>query len=241
LRTVSIVIPAYNEQRRLPASLDAILAYLSARLYRETEVVVVDDGSKDDTAACVIEYAASHPNVRLVKNPGNRGKGYAVRHGMLKARLEWRLFTDADLSAPIDELDKLFDAVERAKAQIAIGSRGMDRSLIGVHQPMAREYAGRMFNAVMRLITGLPYTDTQCGFKLYHADAAAQVFPRQKLDGFGFDVEDLVIARVRNIQTVEVPVRWNNMEGTKVSLTQGLNSFLDPVRIRWKQWKGEYD
>jgi glycosyltransferase involved in cell wall biosynthesis len=241
LRTLSIVIPAYNEQERLPASLDAILAYLGARSYSETEVVVVDDGSKDDTAGCVTDYAATRPNVRLVRNPGNRGKGYAVRHGMLEARLEWRLFTDADLSAPIDELDRLFDAVERTGARIAIGSRGMDRSLIGVHQPVAREYAGRIFNSVMRLITGLPYADTQCGFKLYHADAAAQIFPRQKLDGFGFDVEDLVIARLRNIPAVEVPVRWNNAEGTKVSLTQGLNSFLDPVRIRWKQWKGEYD
>lgn len=178
--------------------------------------------------------------VRLVSNPGNRGKGYSVRHGMLEARLDWRLFTDADLSAPIGELDKLFEAVERTGARIAIGSRGLDRSLIGVHQPATREYAGRLFNVAMRLITGLPYKDTQCGFKLYHAEAAKAVFSRQQLDGFGFDVEDLVIAKSLGIPTVEVPVRWNNVEGTKVSLAQGLNSFLDPVRVRWKELKGEY-
>jgi glycosyltransferase involved in cell wall biosynthesis len=240
LHTVSIVIPAYNEERRLPASLDAILAYLGSRDYTEAEIVVVDDGSQDGTAACVSSYAARFPAVRLVSNPGTRGKGYSVRHGMLEARLGWRLFTDADLSAPIEELDKLFEAVQRSGARIAIGSRGLDRSLVGVHQPAAREYAGRLFNAMMRIVTGLPYADTQCGFKLYHADAAKLVFPRQQIDGFGFDVEDLVIAHSLKIKTIEVPVRWNNVEGTKVSLTQGLNSFLDPMRIRWKQLKGEY-
>lgn len=155
--------------------------------------------------------------------------------------MEWRLFTDADLSAPIEELDKLFAAVGRKDARIAIGSRALDRSLIGVHQPWGREYAGRLFNRIMRLITGLPYRDTQCGFKLYHADAANEVFRRQQIDGFGFDVEDLMIAKVLNIRTVEVPVRWNNVEGTRVSLIQGLTSFLDPLRIRLKQLRGEYN
>jgi dolichyl-phosphate beta-glucosyltransferase len=240
LHSVSIVIPAYNEERRLPSSLDAILAWVRQGQYREAEIVVVDDGSRDGTAAVVRSYSERHPVVRLVSNPGNRGKGYSVRHGMLDAKLEWRLFTDADLSAPIEELAKLFDAVERTGARIAIGSRGMDSSLIGVRQPLAREYAGRLFNTVMRVITGLPYTDTQCGFKLYHADAAQAVFSRQQLDGFGFDVEDLVIAKSLGIKAVEVPVRWSNVEGTKVSLAQGLNSFMDPVRIRWKEMKGEY-
>jgi glycosyltransferase involved in cell wall biosynthesis len=240
LHSVSIVVPAYNEERRLPASLDAILEYLKRRQPEFSEVVVVDDGSTDGTAVCVREYSASHPSVRLLQNPGNRGKGYSVRHGMLDAKGEWRLFTDADLSSPIDELDKLAAAAERESASVAIGSRALDRSLIGVHQPAAREYAGRLFNTVMRWITGLPYLDTQCGFKLYHASAAERIFPRQQLDGFSFDVEDLVIARVLGIRVTEVPVRWNNVEGTKVSLAQGLQSFADPLRIRSMELQGKY-
>lgn len=240
MHSVSIVVPAYNEERRLPASLDAILEYLQRVPRGFAEVVVVDDGSTDGTAACVREYAANHPTVRLLRNPGNRGKGYSVRHGMLDAKAEWRLFTDADLSAPIEELDKLAAAAARENAAVAIGSRGLDRSLIGVRQPVVREYAGRLFNSVMRGITGLPYLDTQCGFKLYHASAAEQIFPRQQLDGFSFDVEDLVIARVLGIRAVEVPVRWNNVEGTKVSLIQGLRSFADPLKIRLLELQGKY-
>jgi dolichyl-phosphate beta-glucosyltransferase len=240
LQPVSIVIPAYNEERRLPSSLDAILAWLRHANCPESEILVVDDGSADGTAAVARAYGERYPHIRLLSNPGNRGKGYSVRHGMLEAKLEWRLFTDADLSAPIEELAKLFAAAERTGAHIAIGSRGLDRSLIGVRQPVAREYAGRLFNLLMRVITGLPYSDTQCGFKLYRADAAHAVFTRQTLDGFGFDVEDLVIAQSLRIPTVEVPVRWNNVEGTKVSLVQGLNSFLDPARVRWRVIRGKY-
>jgi dolichyl-phosphate beta-glucosyltransferase len=240
LHSVSIVVPAYNEERRLPASLDAILEYLKRSELEFSEVVVVDDGSTDNTAACVREYSKSHLSVRLLQNPGNRGKGYSVRHGMLDAKGEWRLFTDADLSSPIEELDKLAAAAASDGAAVAIGSRALDRSLIGVHQPAAREYAGRLFNSVMRAITGLPYMDTQCGFKLYHSSAAERIFPRQQLDGFSFDVEDLVIARVLGIRVVEVPVRWNNVEGTKVSLVQGLRSFADPLHIRALEMKGKY-
>jgi glycosyltransferase involved in cell wall biosynthesis len=240
LHSVSIVVPAYNEEGRLPSSLDAILGFLQRRQPRFHEVVVVDDGSADGTAECVREYAKTHESVRLLQNPGNRGKGYAVRHGMLDAKGEWRLFTDADLSAPIEELDKLAAAAERDQALVAIGSRALDRSLIGVHQPLTREYAGRIFNTVMRRITGLPWLDTQCGFKLYHASAAEQIFPRQRMDGFSFDVEDLVIARGLGIRVVEVPVRWNNVEGTKVSLAQGLRSFVDPLRIRSYEMQGKY-
>jgi glycosyltransferase involved in cell wall biosynthesis len=240
LHSVSIVIPAYNEERRLPASLDAILRYVESKRFEFTEILVVDDGSTDGTAVCVEEYAKQHPAVRLLRNPGNRGKGYSVRNGMLAATGEWRLFTDADLSAPIEELDKLAEAVKREQAAIAIGSRALDRSLIGVRQPAAREYAGIVFNAVMRGITGLPYRDTQCGFKLYHSSAAVEVFSRQLIDGFSFDVEDLVIARVLGYKAVEVPVRWNNVEGTKVSLRNGLRSFVDPVQIRWNEMQGKY-
>jgi glycosyltransferase involved in cell wall biosynthesis len=240
LRSLSIIVPAYNEEKRLPGSLETLVGYLTARHPEFSEIVVVDDGSSDGTAEYVRAYSKSHPNIRLLQNPGNRGKGYSVRHGMLESEGEWRLLTDADLSAPIDELEKLWTAIQRTNAKIAIGSRALDRSLIGVHQPAAREYAGRIFNLWMRFVTGLPFMDTQCGFKLYHRDAAQAIFSRQQLDGFGFDVENLFIAKLLRIAAVEVPVRWNNVEGTTVSLTKGLDSFLDPLRIRLLQLSGKY-
>jgi glycosyltransferase involved in cell wall biosynthesis len=241
LQSISIIIPAYNEEARLPSSIDAVLGYLRAKRFAFAEIVVVDDGSRDGTAACVRSFEGQGDvDIRLVSNPCNRGKGYSVRHGMSEGKGEWLLITDADLSAPIEELDKLAAAAAREKAMIAIGSRALDRSLIGVRQPAGREYAGRFFNLVMRAITGLPFQDTQCGFKLYHRSAAREVFPRQQLDGFGFDVEDLFIARLLGIPTVEVPVRWNNVEGTRVSLSKGLDSFLDPLRVRWFQAAGKY-
>jgi dolichyl-phosphate beta-glucosyltransferase len=237
--SLSIVIPAYNEQNRLPASLDTILEYVAGR-YRFVEIVVVDDGSRDGTAACVEQYASAHRSVRLLRNPGNCGKGYAVRHGMLDVKGEWVLFTDADLSSPITEIERLFEAAHREDAQVAIGSRALNRSLIGVHQPAGREYAGRVFNLVMRCLTGLRFRDTQCGFKLYRSDAARRIFARQQLDGFGFDVENLFIADVLGLKVVEVPVRWSNVEGTKVSLWHGLDSFLDPLRVRLFQLRRKY-
>jgi dolichyl-phosphate beta-glucosyltransferase len=240
LPALSIVIPAYNEEKRLPPTLQAIRSYLDASPYPDAEIVVVDDGSRDGTAAVVRSFAAQDARIRLLSNPGNRGKGYSVRHGMREARGEWVLFSDADLSAPIDELGKLMEAVRAQNAQIAIGSRDMDRSLVGVRQTAWRECAGRFFNGTMRAVTWLPFSDTQCGFKLYHRDAARVVFARQQLDGFGFDVEDLYIARVRGLPAVEVPVRWNNVEGTKVSLLSGARPFLDLVLIRWYHLIGRY-
>jgi glycosyltransferase involved in cell wall biosynthesis len=168
----------------------------------------------------------------LLRNPGNKGKGYAVRHGVLDAGGEWILYTDADLSTPIEELQKLEAAAAQQNAVIAIGSRAVDRSLVAVHQSPFREYSGRFFNVVMRAVTGLPFHDTQCGFKLYRADAAKAVFSRQEQDGFSFDVEDLVIAKKLGLRAVEVPVRWANVEGTKVTLAQGLKSFTDLLQIR---------
>jgi glycosyltransferase involved in cell wall biosynthesis len=159
---------------------------------------------------------------------------------MLKAKGDWILFTDADLSAPIDEFPKLLAAAEAQGAAIAIGSRALDRSLIGVHQSQWREVSGIVFNQIMRMITGLPFADTQCGFKLFRRDAAQRVFPLQRLDGFSFDVEDLFVARTLGIHTIEVPVRWNNVEGTKVGMLQGIASFLDLLRIRWSWLQGHY-
>jgi glycosyltransferase involved in cell wall biosynthesis len=209
--------------------------YLGRSGWDFTEIVVVDDGSRDGTAE-----AARAAGARVVENPGNRGKGYTVRHGMLEARGEWALFTDADLSAPIEELEKLWSAAERERAQVAIGSRAVDRSLIGVHQPFFRETVGRFFNLVMRLVTGLPFHDTQCGFKLFETRAAREIFGRQRLEGFGFDVELLYIARRLGCRAVEVPVRWNDAEGTKVSLWRGMAAFLDPLKVRWNGVTGKY-
>jgi dolichyl-phosphate beta-glucosyltransferase len=240
LRSVSIVIPAYNEEARLPLTLEKVSAYLRQKDFSFAEVVVVDDGSQDGTAALVERKHRDHPLIRLLRNPGNRGKGYSVRNGALESRGEWILSTDADLSAPIEELDKLFDAVDHADAQVAIGSRALDRSLVGVHQSAVREMSGRAFNVVMRGITGLPFRDTQCGFKLFRADAARAIFSRQRLDGFSFDVEDLVIAKVLGLPAIEVPVVWNNVEGTKVSTLAGAASFAALIGIRWRALTGRY-
>jgi dolichyl-phosphate beta-glucosyltransferase len=237
METLSIVIPAYNEERRLPATLDRILAYREASPVPMAEILVVDDGSRDGTAAVI---QAKGGIVRLVSNPGNRGKGYAVRNGMLAAKGDWILSTDADLSAPIEELGKLIAAARRENAVVAIGSRALDRKLVKVHQPMMREVSGRAFNIVMRLVTGLPFRDTQCGFKLFRGDAALEIFSRQIEEGFSFDVEDLLIAHALGLRSIEVPVEWSNVEGTKVSLAQGMKSFADLLRIRTRAVRGNY-
>jgi len=215
--------------------LTTVQSYLRAGSWEFCEIVVVNDGSRDRTAE--IAHAAG---VRVVDNPGNRGKGYSVRHGMLEAAGDWALFSDADLSAPIEELEKLWAAVEREDAQAAIGSRALDRSLIGVHQPAFRENMGRVFNFLMRLETGLPFRDTQCGFKLFQTSAAREIFKRQRLDGFGFDVEVLFIAKRLGYRTLEVAVRWNDVLGTKVSMLAGAKGFLDPVKVRWNSITGKY-
>jgi dolichyl-phosphate beta-glucosyltransferase len=232
LDSLSIVIPAYNEESRLPKTFDRILEWLHEQRFKFREVIVVDDGSHDATAGVVEEYSKPPSPIRLLRNPGNKGKGYAVRHGVLDAEGEWILYTDADLSTPIEELQKLEAAAAQQNALIAIGSRAVDRSLVAVHQSPFREYSGRFFNVVMRALTGLPFHDTQCGFKLYRAEAAKAVFSRQEQDGFSFDVEDLVIAKKLGLRAVEVPVRWANVEGTKVTLAQGLKSFTDLLQIR---------
>ena len=238
---LSIVIPAYNEENRLPATLARLYSYLATSPFGDAEVLIVDDGSRDGTAALVEDFAHLYPTVRLVRNPGNRGKGYAVRHGMLEAQGEWVLFTDADLSSPIEEVEKLIAAVREQNALGAIGSRALNRKLVSVHQSAFREYSGRFFNLTMRLITGLPYADTQCGFKLFRRDVAQEVFRRVHIPGFGFDVEALFIAQRLGYAVVEVPVRWANAEGTKVTMLNGLEAFTDLLVVRWNQLRGHYD
>jgi dolichyl-phosphate beta-glucosyltransferase len=239
-RSLSIVIPAYNEERRLPATLDGVTRYLARGGWDFSEILVVDDGSRDGTVCAAEDFAARAPSLRVLRNPGNRGKGYSVRHGMLEARGDWALFTDADLSTPIDQLETLWSAARECGAQVAMGSRALDRSLIGVHQPLLRESAGKLFNVAVRLITGLPFQDTQCGFKLFETRAAREIFQRQRLHRFGFDVEVVFIARQLGYSVIEVPVKWNDVAGTKVGALSGLSAFLDPVRVRLHQLRGRY-
>jgi dolichyl-phosphate beta-glucosyltransferase len=239
--SLSIVIPAYNEEQRLRATLQQVTAHMSGRSWRFLEILVIDDGSSDSTAQIAQSFQAVNPVVRVLKNPGNRGKGYSVRRGLLEARGDWTLFTDADLSAPIGEIEKLWEAASSAGALIAIGSRALDRSLIGTHQSKLRENGGRIFNLLMRTFTGLDYWDTQCGFKLFETRAAHEIFRRQRIDGFGFDAEALFIASLLGYRVVEVPVRWNHVEGTKLSLFgDTVEMMTDLARIRWNQALGRY-
>jgi glycosyltransferase involved in cell wall biosynthesis len=239
-RSLSIIVPAYNEEARLPDTLRRIEDYVATSGWSFHEILVVDDGSSDGTLAEATAFAAQNPCIRVLRNPGNRGKGYSVRHGMMEAKGEWCLFTDADLSAPVQELEKLWSAVERERADVAIGSRALDRSLIGIHQPGFRETAGKVFNLIMRVATGLPFADTQCGFKLFRRDAAQKIFSRQLLDRFGFDVEVLFIARKCGYKTVEVPVRWNHAEGSKVGMFSGLHAFVELAQVRVNDLRGRY-
>ena len=235
------MIPAFNEERRLPQTLDKVLAYLETS-ERSSEVIVVDDGSSDGTCTIAEDFARKNPRVRLLRNTArDLGKGSAIRMGMLDARGQWVLFSDADLSAPIEEVAKLLEAIRKHDAHVAIGSRALDRSLIGVHQSWARENAGRLFNVLMRIIVGLPFWDTQCGFKLYRADVGREVFERQKIPGFGFDVEALYLARRLGFKTVEVPVRWDHADGTKLDMFgDSARMFFDLLRVRWNSLTGAY-
>lgn len=237
---LSIVIPAYNEEARLPQALERIATYATARAW-PIELLVVDDGSRDRTAAIAEQAARQWPALHVLANPGNRGKGYSVRNGMLHATGKIALFTDADLSAPIEEADHLVKALE-AGNDVAIGSRGLRPELIEVHQSWMRETAGKTFNLLVRLIAGLPFRDTQCGFKAFRIEAARAIFSRQQTEGFGFDVEILYLAHKLGYRVAEVPVRWSHSEGTKLSVFgDSIRMFTDLLRIRWMDLRGRYD
>lgn len=235
---LTIVVAAFNEADRLPATLPRFASFCDAR--PDTDVLIVNDGSVDDTGGVIEAFAREHRGVRAIHNATNHGKGYALRQGVTAVTREWILLTDADLSTPLDEIDKLFGAANRSQAPIAIGSRAVDRRLVGVRQQAAREWSGRFFNVAMRTITGLPFQDTQCGFKLYRRDAAQIVFPRQRLDGFAADVENLMTAHVHGLRVVEVPVRWDNVEGTRVDLQSGGRAFVDLFVVRANAMRGLY-
>ena len=237
--TYSIVIPAYNECNRIRPTLDEILRYAAERQW-DAEILVVDDGSRDGTAEIIREYSRSHQQIQLVQNPGNRGKGFSVRNGMLHARGDICLFTDADLSSPIAEAEKLFDAI-RQGADIAIGSRWLRAELQTERQPLYRQAYGRIFNLLLRLVLGLHFKDTQCGFKAFRREAAQQIFAQQKIERWGFDPEILFLARRMGFRTVEVPVIWAHNEGTRLHpFRDGLRMFGDVMRIRWNALTGVY-
>jgi dolichyl-phosphate beta-glucosyltransferase len=226
LPAFSLVIPAFNEAERIGQTLRDALGYLE-RTSPQSELIVVNDGSTDATSEIVRDVfaARTNSNARLLEHSPNRGKGAAVRQGLLAATTPIGLFSDADLSTPIDEAAKLIEPIAAGELDVAFGSRALDRSLIGHHQPWRREQGGRVFNLIVRLATGLPYWDTQCGFKAFRLDVFRPILERAKTDGFGFDVELLYLARQADLRMKEIPVRWNHVEGSKISF------FRDSLRM----------
>jgi dolichyl-phosphate beta-glucosyltransferase len=235
----SIVIPAYNESARIAASLERVLAYIDQRAW-DAEVLVVNDGSRDTTAEIVHDYLKKSPRLRLLENPGNRGKGYSVRNGMLHAGGDILLFSDADLSSPIEEADKLFAAIANG-ADIAIGSRWLESHLQTQRQPLYRQLFGRVFNLLLRVILGLKFKDTQCGFKVFTRHAGQAIFPAQKIERWGFDPELLYLAKRFGFSVAEVPVAWAHREGTRINpLRDGIRMFGEMLKVRWNGLSGKY-
>jgi len=240
---VSIVIPAYNESERIVAPLKTILEYISTT-GQNAEVIVVDDGSSDDTAEVAERSFSAMPNIpsNVIRYGKNRGKGFAVKTGLLAAKADVALFSDADLSTPIEEMSKLVDPIQSDECDVAFGSRALDRSLIGTHQPWRREQGGRVMNFIIRTMSGLPFADTQCGFKAFNLVKFRPLLDVMKIDRFGFDVEFLFVANYHRLRLKEIPVRWNDVEGSKVSVfrdTRRMISELNQIRSNAKS--GKYD
>lgn len=235
----SIIIPAYNEGARLGTTLDRVLNYICDQRW-DAEVIVVNDGSRDRTADLVREYANKSPWLRLLENPGNRGKGYSVRNGMLNARGEILLFSDADLSSPIEEAPKLFATLEGG-ADVAIGSRWLRPETQTQRQSVLRQFYGRLYNLTLRILLGLNFKDTQCGFKAFTRNAADKIFPLQRIERWGFDPELLYLARKSGLKVAEVPVAWAHVEGTRISpLRDGIRMFGEVLKIRGNALTGKY-
>jgi len=238
--TYSIVIPAYNEGERLAPTLEKVLAYVRQQGW-DAEVIVVNDGSRDNTAELVRSFAAKDSMVRLVENPGNRGKGYAVRNGILNSRGDIVVFSDADLSSPIEEMPKLLAALA-AGADIAIGSRWLQAELQTQRQSLHRQLFGRVFNLLLRMILGLRFKDTQCGFKAFTRRAAQAILPLQRIERWGFDPEILFLARKFGFRVEEVAVCWGHSGDTRIHpVLHGARMFQEMVRIRWYDLTGKYD
>ena len=235
----SFIIPAYNESERLRVSLPKVLDYIHQRRL-QAEVIVVNDGSTDNTAEVVRQFAAQNREIHLLANPGNRGKGYSVRNGIMHGTGDVLLFTDADLSSPIYEADKLFNAIAEG-ADIAIGSRWLQAELQTERQPLHRQVYGRLFNLGLRIVLGLTYRDTQCGFKAFTRTAAKTVFSRQRVERWGFDPELLFLANKLGLRTVEVPVEWAHDHASRINpLRDGLNMGVEILAVRWNDIRGRY-
>jgi len=238
--TYTIVIPAFNEGTRLGPTLEKVLSYVHAQKW-DAEIIVVNDGSRDNTADIVRSFAAKDPVLRLVENPGNRGKGYSVRNGMLNARGQVVLFSDADLSSPIEEAPKLFQALD-AGADIAIGSRWLRAETQTQRQPLHRQLFGRIFNLMLRVTLGLKFKDTQCGFKAFKRPAVEKIFPLQKTERWGFDPEILFLARKFKFKVQEIPVAWGHSGETRINpLVDGFRMFLEMLHVRWYDLTGKYE
>lgn len=237
---LSIIVPAYNEAERLPATLRAMRSFLD-ETGRKAEVIVVDDGSTDATSAVVRELASADERLTLIRLPQNRGKGYAVRTGVVNAAGERVLFADADGATPIEELFRL-EAHLDSGAQVAIGSRGLKDESVTVRAKINRRLAGRIFHQLVRHLTVKGFVDTQCGFKLFTAPVAQDLFSRMRMDGFSFDVELLLMAERRGYRVVEVPVNWTHQPGSKINVVaDGLRMASDLFRIRGYALRGLYD
>jgi glycosyltransferase involved in cell wall biosynthesis len=237
---LSIVIPAYNECARIEATLQRVMDCVEEQRW-DAEVLVVDDGSRDRTAAIVEQWMSRYPRLHLVKNDGNRGKGYSVRNGLLQAAGDIVMFTDADLSAPMEEANRLIAAIE-AGAEVAIGSRWLERNRQTIHQPLYRQFFGRCFNWITRTVMGLPFKDTQCGFKAFQRPVAQVIFRLQTIERWGFDPELLFIARKLKYRIEEVPVTWGHDERSRMSyLKDGMKMLEEMAVIRYNSLAGKYD
>lgn len=239
---LSIVIPAFEEQARLGNSLPKILSYIESNSL-SAELIVVDDGSGDDTAQTARDACAEFPAIKtdVVRYEKNRGKGYAVKTGLLASSGDIALFSDADLSTPISELPKLVEPIRRDEFDVTFGSRELDKSLIDTHQSWRREQGGRIFNFVVRSLTGLPFLDTQCGFKAFNMKKFRPLLPLMRIERFGFDIEFLYVAFHKGLRLKEIPVVWNHCEGTKVEMWRDSRRTLDEVRqIRRNAKQGKY-
>lgn len=236
----SIIVPAYNEAERIGASLQAMLSHIAQSRW-SAEILVVNDGSRDNTSAVVNEFARRYPIIRVIENPENRGKGYTVRNGMMNASGQILLFTDADLSSPIEEAAKLFAVIESGEADVAIGSRYLQSELQTRKQPVHRRMLGRAFNFALRAILGLSYADTQCGFKAFSRKAALTIFESVKIEGWGFDPEILFLAKRYGLRVKEVPVSWAHDHRSKINpLRDGARMLGELIRVRINSVGGKY-
>lgn len=240
---VSIVIPAYNESQRISRPLALILDFIKGNNLN-AEVIVVDDGSSDDTSDVAGRAFGAAPDIvtQVIRYDANRGKGFAVKTGLLAANADVALFSDADLSTPIDEMSKLVDPIQAGDYDVAFGSRALDRSLIGTHQPWRREQGGKVMNLIIRTMSGLPFSDTQCGFKAFSMPKFRPLLGLMRIDRFGFDVEFLFVAAHNGLRLAEIPVRWNDVEGSKVSVVRDTRRMISELnQIRRNARSGKYD